>query len=288
MTVFLQQVVNGLVLGSSYALVALGLTMIYGILYVANFAHGSIYMIGAFICYFGVTLLGVPYILSMLIAMILTGILGAAVERIVFRPLSNAPHATGFIGALGLLFVLENIAAILWGHDFRNFPPIYSQVINIFGVFLTLQRLFVIIATLFLIVLLSFIVQKTPLGRNMRAVAQDKRAAALVGINVYRVNTITFTLGSALAAAAGALLGPLFVVSPTMGTVPILKAFVVIILGGMGSIPGAILGGYLLGVVESLGAGYMSSKYMDLYAFVVLVLVLSFRPQGLMGKMANK
>ena len=195
----------------------------------------------------------------------------------------------GVIGGatLGLLFVLENIAAILWGHDFRNFPPIYPQVMDIVGVYLTVQRFLIILIALVFIIVLNFVIHKTSLGRSMRAVAQDKKAAALVGISVNRITSITFALGSALAAAAGSQLGPIFVVSPTMGMVPILKAFVVIILGGMGSIPGAIMGGYLLGVVESLGAGYISSKYMDMYAFVILILVLSFRPQGLMGKKSN-
>jgi len=284
MVVFLQQMINGLVLGSSYSLIALGLTMIYGILYIANFAHGPIYMMGAFVCYFALTLLGAPYFLSILISMGAITILGTLAEKIVFRPLRNAPHTTGFIGALGLFIVLENVAAILWGHDFRTFPPIYTEVIKVSGIFLTLQRFLVILSSVLLILALNLLVHRTALGRNIRAVAQDRIAAALVGISVSRISMITFALGSALAAAAGALLGPIFVISPTMGTVPILKAFVVIILGGMGSIPGAILGGYILGMVESLGAGYISSKYMDLYAFVILLLVLAIRPQGLMGK----
>ncbi len=284
MSIFFQQIVNGLVLGSSYALIALGLTMIYGILYIANFAHGPIYMLGAYFCYFALTLFGIPYLLSIFVSMAFTALVGITAERIVFRPLRDSPHSTGFIGALGLFIIFENIAGVLWGHDFRSFPPIYPKVIKIFGIYLTVQRLLIVSMAVLLIIALDFLVRKTALGRRIRAVAQDRRAAALVGISVDHVSTMTFAIGSALAAAAGALLGPILVLYPTMGAILIVKAFVVIILGGMGSIRGAILGGYILGVVESLGAGYISSTYRDLYAFVILILVLSFKPQGLMGK----
>jgi len=283
MVLFIQQIVNGLILGGSYTLMALGLTMIYGILYIANFAHGGLYMFGAFASYFMFTLLGFGFFAAMLSSMLVTAVLGAFVERLVFRPLRNAPHENGFIAALGLFFILEGLAAIFWGHDYRTFPTVYPQIIDLAGISVSLQRLVVIGVTVCLIALLYMLIEKTTLGRTIRAVSQESRAAVLVGISVDRVSAFTFAVGSALAAAAGTLLAPVFLVYPQMGTAPIVKAFVVIILGGMGSIPGAILGGFILGIVESLGATYISSIFMDLYAFIILIIILMFKPRGLMG-----
>jgi branched-chain amino acid transport system permease protein len=283
MTLFIQQVVNGLILGGSYTLIALGLTMIYGILYVANFAHGPIYMFGAFVSYFLLTRYGFGFFPSMLISMVVIAGLGVLVERLAFRPLRTAPHANGFIAALGLYFILEETAAIFWGHNYRTFPTVYPQTVKFLGISLSLQRLLVIVITVCLIALLYLVIQKTTVGRTIRAVAQDSHAALLVGISVDRVSAFTFAIGSALAAAAGTLLGPIFLVYPTMGAAPIVKAFVVIILGGMGSITGAILGGFILGIAESLGATYISSTFMDLYAFAIMIIILMFKPRGLMG-----
>jgi branched-chain amino acid transport system permease protein len=283
MTLFIQQVVNGLILGGSYTLIALGLTMIYGILYIANFAHGPIYMFGAFVSYFLLTRYGFGFFPSMLISMVAVALLGALIERVAFRPLRTAPHANGFIAALGLYFILEEMAALFWGHNYRTFPTVYPQIVKFLGISLSLQRLLVIVVTLILIALLYLVIQKTTVGRTIRAVAQDSHAALLVGISVDRVSAFTFAIGSALAAAAGTLLGPIFLVYPTMGAAPIVKAFVVIILGGMGSITGAIFGGFILGIAESLGATYISSTFMDLYAFAILLIILMFKPRGLMG-----
>jgi branched-chain amino acid transport system permease protein len=283
MDFFFQQIVNGLVLGGSYTLIALGLTMIYGILYIANFAHGPVYMFGAYLSYFLLTLYGFGFFQAMLGSMLLVGILGVLIERVIFRPLRAAPHANGFIAALGLFFVLENVAGILWGHQYRTFPVLYPQIVKVLSISITLQRLLVIIIAVVLIGILYFLIQKTTLGRTIRAVAQDSHAAILVGISVDKISAYTFAIGSALAAAAGALLGPIFLVYPTMGSAPIIKAFVVIILGGMGSIPGAVIGGFVLGIAESLGAAYISSTFMDLYAFAILIIILTFKPRGLMG-----
>jgi branched-chain amino acid transport system permease protein len=283
MTLFIQQIINGLILGGSYTLIALGLTMIYGILYVANFAHGPVYMLGAFVSFFMLTLYGFGFFSSMLISMVLIAGLGIVIERLVFRPLRTAPHGNGFIAALGLFFILEGGAAVLWGHSYRSFPTVYPQILNFLGISLSLQRLLVIVVTVGLIAILYLVIQKTTIGRTIRAVAQDSHAAVLVGISVDRVSAFTFAIGSALAAAAGTLLGPIFLVYPAMGAAPIVKAFVVIILGGMGSIPGAILGGFILGIAESLGVTYISSTFMDLYAFGILIIILMFKPRGLMG-----
>ena len=284
MSLFIQQIVNGLILGGSYTLIALGLTMIYGILYIANFAHGGVYMLGAFASCFLLTMFGIGFFPAMLISMVGTAVLGIVIERVVFRPLTNAPHANGFIAALGLFFILEGMAAILWGHDYRTFPAVYPQIVHFLGISLSLQRVLVIGVTVILIIILYLVIQKTTVGRTIRAVSQESRAAVLVGISANRVSALTFAIGSALAAAAGTLLGPIFLVYPQMGNAPITKAFVVIILGGMGSIPGAILGGFIVGIVESLGVTYISSTFMDLYAFIVLIIILMFKPRGLMGK----
>jgi branched-chain amino acid transport system permease protein len=283
--ILLQQVANGLVIGSIYAMVALGLTLIFGILHIGNFAHGQLYMLGAFATYWLVSLWGWNIWSSMFVAMALMALLGMVLERIVFRPVRSAPHINGLIVALGLFIALENIAFILWGGDERTLPsPYATKMITILSISLTIQRLLVFAVSILLISLLYLFIQKTKMGKAIRAVAQDPEVARLMGIPIYRISATVFAVSSALAAAAGAMVGPIFCVFPTMGLIPILKAFVVIVLGGMGSIPGAIFGGFILGVAESLGAGYLSSEYKDAFAFAALILVLMVKPSGLFGK----
>jgi len=284
-SIFLQQVINGLVIGSMYAMVALGLTLIFGILHIGNFAHGQLYMLGAFATYWLVTLWGLDIWSSMLVAMGSMALLGMVLERIVFRPVHSAPHINGLIVALGLFIALENIAFILWGGDERMLPsPYATRTITLLSVSLTLQRLLVFFVSILLIFLLYLFIQRTKMGKAIRAVAQDPEVARLMGIPIHRISAAVFAVSSALAGAAGALVGPIFSVYPAMGLVPILKAFVVIVLGGMGSIPGAIFGGFILGIAESLGAGYFSSEYKDGFAFAALILVLMIKPTGLFGK----
>ena len=284
MTLFIQQVINGIMLGSVYSLVALGLTLIYGILHIPNFAHGHKYMLGAYIAFFLVSIYHFNYWLAILAAAIIMAGVGALVERVVYRPLRQAPEINYFIAAIGLLMILESGAYILFGPSSRQFPPLHEQLLDIMGATVTMQRLLVIVCTLVLIVLLQLFIKKTTAGATIEAMAQNREGALLVGININRVATMTFAIGTALGAAAAGLVGPVSWVYPTMGTMPNLKAFVVIILGGMGSLPGAVIGGYILGLLEALCAGYISANYEPLFAFGVLVIILAFKPTGLFGK----
>jgi branched-chain amino acid transport system permease protein len=224
------------------------------------------------------------YWVSLVIAMVVLGFVGAGVERLVYRPLRNAPHVNSFIAAIGLLLFLESLSLIFWGADFRRFPTLYDKPIHIFGVAFTLQRLLVIVAAALFIILLQVFIKRTWLGATIEAVAQNPEGAQLVGISIDRVSSLTFGIGTSLAAAAATLIAPIFLVYPTMGAMPNLKAFVVIIIGGMGSIPGAVIGGLMLGLMEALGGGYISTDYKDLFAFGALVTFLTFRPTGLFGK----
>ena len=284
MVLFFQQLVNGIMLGAAYSLVALGLTLIYGILHIPNFAHGHKYMWAAFTSLFLVVNFHTNYWVSLFIAMVVLGLVGAGVERLVYRPLRNAPHVNSFIAAIGLLLFLESLSLIVWGADFRRFPTLYDKPIHIFGVAITLQRLLVIVAAALFIILLQLFIKRTWLGATIEAVAQNPEGAQLVGISIDRVSSLTFGIGTALAAAAATLIAPVFLVYPTMGSMPNLKAFVVIIIGGMGSIPGAVIGGFMLGLIEALGGGYISTDYKDLFAFGALVTFLTLRPMGLFGK----
>ncbi|MBP1696735.1 MAG: amino acid/amide transporter rane protein 1, family [Deltaproteobacteria bacterium] len=284
MVLFFQQLVNGIMLGAAYSLVALGLTLIYGILHIPNFAHGHKYMWAAFTSLFLVVNFHTNYWVSLVIAMVVLGFVGAGVERLVYRPLRNAPHINSFIAAIGLLLFLESLSLIFWGADFRRFPTLYDKPIHIFGVAITLQRLLVIVAAALFIILLQVFIKRTWLGATIEAVAQNPEGAQLVGISIDRVSSLTFGIGTSLAAAAATLIAPIFLVYPTMGAMPNLKAFVVIIIGGMGSIPGAVIGGLMLGLMEALGGGYISTDYKDLFAFGALVTFLTFRPTGLFGK----
>jgi branched-chain amino acid transport system permease protein len=284
MVLFFQQLVNGIMLGAAYSLVALGLTLIYGILHIPNFAHGHKYMWAAFTSLFLVVNFHTNYWVSLLIAMVVLGIVGAGVERLVYRPLRNVPHINSFIAAIGLLLALESLSLIFWGADFRRFPTLYDKPIHLLGVAITLQRLLVIAGAALFIILLQVFIKRTWLGATIEAVAQDPEGAQLVGISIDRVSSLTFGIGTALAAAAATLIAPVFLVYPTMGSMPNLKAFVVIIIGGMGSIPGAVIGGFMLGLIEALGGGYISTDYKDLFAFGALVTFLTLRPMGLFGK----
>ena len=284
MLLFFQQLINGIMLGAVYSLVALGLTLIYGILHIPNFAHGHMYMWAAFTSLFLVVNFHTNYWVSLFIAMVVLGIVGAGVERLVYRPLRNAPHVNSFIAAIGLLLFLESLSLIFWGADFRRFPSLYDKPIHLLGVAITLQRLLVILGAALFIILLQVFIKRTWLGATIEAVAQNPEGAELVGISIDRVSGLTFGTGTALAAAAATLIAPIFLVYPTMGAMPNLKAFVVIIIGGMGSIPGAVLGGFMLGLIEALGGGYISTDYKDLFAFGALVTFLTLRPTGLFGK----
>lgn len=285
----IQQLINGISLGSVYALIALGYTMVYGIIRLINFAHGEVFMIGAFIGYFAITVLGLPFIAAIIIAMVFCAILGMVVERLAYKPLRKAHRVAALMTAVGVSMFFQNAAiALKWiGASPKGFPKVLEvQRYHIMdNVSITSDRLLTMGVALLLMFLLQFIVHKTLMGKAMRAVSLDKDTAQLMGINVDKTISFTFALGSALAAAAGVLFALNYgVVVYQMGLLPGLKAFVSAVLGGIGIIPGAMLGGMLIGIVEVSvsAAGY--SMVRDAVAFAILILVLLVRPAGLFGK----
>jgi branched-chain amino acid transport system permease protein len=282
----LQQIINGISLGSIYALIALGYTMVYGILRLINFAHGDIFMVGAFIGYFALGSWNLPFALGLVIAMIGASVLGMIIERFAYRPLRTAPRISLLITAIGVSFLLENLMVLIVGASPRSFPQsIPVDIYNIGGLILTNRQIIILLISILLMILLQFIVMRTKIGKAMRAVSQDKEMALMLGINIDSVIAFTFALGSALAAAGGVLVGLYFnKIEPYMGVMPGLKAFVAAVLGGIGIIPGAMLGGFILGIAEILVSAFISSTVRDAVAFIILIIILLVRPSGLLGK----
>jgi len=285
---FFQQVINGISLGSIYALIALGYTMVYGIIKLINFAHCDIYMIGAYTGFFCMTSLNLGLIPSMLIAMVLCMILGATIEKVAYKPLRNASRITVLITAIGVSLLLEYGMMFLVGANVRAYPAmtgILAEKVSIGGLSVPMQNFFIVGITVLLMVLLQFVVKKTKLGKAMRAVSQDADAARLMGINVNSTISFTFMLGSALAGAAGVMVGVYYTsINPLMGYLPGVKAFIAAVFGGIGSIPGAMIGGFFIGMVEVMVAGYASSLFKDAVVFAILILILIVKPAGLLGK----
>ena len=284
MELFLQQVFNGVMLGSTYAIVALGLTLVYGILQIPNFAHGHMYMLGAYVSFFLITIFGFAYWPALALSAIVLGLAGVVLEFLVYRPLRNVSHLNSFIAALGALLVLENLVIVLWGPEGHRIPNPYPGIMHVFGITMTYQRVLVIGVAFVLIILLQLFIKKTTLGSTIEAVAQNQEGATLVGINVNLVSSMTFAIATGLAAVAACLVAPIFMISPTMGALVGMKSFVIVILGGLGSIPGAIAGGLILGLIEAIGGGYFSAAYKDVFGFGALVLILAIKPTGLFGK----
>jgi branched-chain amino acid transport system permease protein len=284
MEILVHQLFNGLTIGSVYALVALGLTLVYGILHIPNFAHGALYMMGGYITLMMMVQYGLHYWLAILVSVIAVGLIGVLMERLVFHPLRHAPPIHDKIAAIGILLFLEAFAQFIWGADYQMMPTPYGQVVQVYGLTFTMQRLLIIIAAIGVMVLLYLFLKKTFTGATIIAMSQDRDGANLVGINTNRVAMLTFLISGGLAAIASSLAAPINLVFPGMGQLVILKAFVIIILGGMGSIPGAIIGGYILGFSESLGATYISNDYKDIIAFILLVIILTVKPTGLFAK----
>ena len=289
---FVQQVINGVSLGAIYALIALGYTMVYGILRLINFAHGDVYMVGAFAGYYcfhwfyGGANYGLAGLLAALaFAMAVCGLLGYVIERFAYSRLRKAARLNALITAIGISLLLENLGQLIFGADPKDFPAFVERTTITVGI-VTISniQLIVLITTVVLTLGLQYIVHRTKMGTAMRAVSFSHDAAGLMGINIGRVISFTFVLGSMLAAAAGILVG-LYnpKIEPLMGIMPGLKAFVAAVLGGIGNIPGAILGGLIMGVAETFTVGYLSSTYRDAITFVILVAVLLFRPTGLLG-----
>lgn len=286
MTTFLQQLFNALALGGVYALVALGLTLVYGVMRVPNFAHGGLYMLGAYLTYAALNGLGVGYVPALLLSAVAVALLAALLERLIFFPLRNAPHVHPMIAALGVLFFLEAGVQLIWGPDFKQITEPVQGIVNLGGVTLTWQRLLVIAASVLVMLGLNFFLKRTLTGATIEAMAQNREGARLVGINTARVGMLTFAISGALAAVAAALIAPINAVAPSMGEVMNLKVFAIIILGGMGSVPGAIVGALLLAFAEVFGGYYINLNFSDVIGFALLVLVLAVRPQGLFRRAA--
>lgn len=288
---FLEQLVNGLTLGSSYALIALGYTMVYGIIQLINFAHGEIYMFGAFAGLFLVTLFDVNIFVALLGAMAFCMVLGMLVERVAYRPLrGKSSRLSALISAIGVSIFLSTLMALLRGTNTTRYPEILKiHTYHLGPLELSSLQIIILLVSALLMIGLQLMIQRTRLGKAMRACSQDLDAASLMGINSNRIISYTFAIGSALAAAGGVMVGIYYnAVWPYMGTMAGLKAFSAAVLGGIGSVPGAMIGGLTLGVLEILGVAYLSSSYKDAIAFGILILVLIVRPQGIMGQKITK
>ncbi len=283
---FLQQILNGLAIGGVYVLIALGLTIVFGILGIAHFAHGSVSMFGGYLTFFLVANQKWPLAVAVIVALVVGLVLGLLIELLAYRPVRNANHINAFIVALGLTMMVEGINLQLFGHEQVVIPTTFNRVFQFAGITMPELRLYVILASALVIVAMTIFIDRTKTGQAIRAVADNRDAAILMGVDVRSIPLIVFSISSALGVIAGIMVGMLFAIAPGIGEGLVVKGFAVLILGGLGSMPGAILGGLVLGITESLAAGFISSAYKDVIAFVVMILVLLVRPQGLMGKTA--
>jgi branched-chain amino acid transport system permease protein len=281
----LQHGLNALMLGGTYALLGIGLTLIFGIMKVVNFTHGELYAFGAYMMYALVMMLGVNFYVALPLAIALGVLLGAALELVLLRRLRGADIDTTMLVMIGAWIALQNAEQLAWTGVAKSIDvPFPAAPLVIGSVSVAWNRVFVLVVALLLIGTTYLLINKTKLGRAMRATFQDRDTAALMGVRIGNIHTATFALGSGLAAAAGALLGPVFVAYPSMGDLAAAKAFAIVILGGLGSIPGATIGGFILALVEELGAGYISSGYRDAMGFLLIIVILLFRPTGLFAR----
>ena len=289
MVELIQHLLNGFLIGGIYALMGIGLTLIFGVMNVVNFAHGQFYMLGAFVVYTVFTLVGVPYVLALVVAAMAVGLLGMITERLLLRPIRDQPPDVPMLATIGLSIFLANMALIIWDPTPKDTGLPFPLVgVKVGPLTLTPMRLFVLVAAFVIIAGSHLFLQRSRMGKAIRATFQDREAAALMGVDVNVVNMVTFGWGAAMASLAGGLLAPIFQVFPTMGAIVTAKSFAVVIVGGLGSFPGAILAGLLLGIAESLGAGYVSSGYRDAIAFILIIVVLVIRPTGLLGHETHK
>ena len=283
---FIEQLINGLRTGSIYALIAIGYTMVYGIAKMINFAHGDIIMVGAYALYFSISVLGLPVPVALVITVIVCAVLGVVIEKVAYKPLRSAPPLAVLITAIGMSFFLQSASLLIFGSTPIPFQSVIPNVnISVGPVVISSITVVTLIVTAIAMILLTLFVNKTKMGSAMRAVSEDKGAAELMGINVNSTISLTFAIGSALAAVAGVLyICQYQSMKPTLGALPGIKAFVAAVLGGIGSIPAAMLGGILLGLIESVSKAYISTELADAIVFGVLIVVLLFRPSGLLGK----
>ncbi len=285
---FLSNLVNGISLGSIYAMIALGYTMVYGIAKMLNFAHGDVIMVGAYLAFCAAQYWGLPPLVSLLVAMAACTVLGMTIEKLAYAPLRQATSLAVLITAIGMSYLLQNLALLIWGANPKVFPDLISlDSLHLFGGELVIKGATVvtIAANIVIMVVLTLFINRTKMGKAMRCVSEDRGAAELMGINVNRTISMTFAIGSCLAAVAGFLLCSSYpMLQPTTGSMPGIKAFTAAVFGGIGSIPGAMIGGILLGVIEILGKAYVSTELGDAIVFAVLIIVLLVRPTGLLGK----
>ncbi len=283
---FLQQLVNGVSLGSIYALVALGYTMVYGIIKLINFAHGDVYMIGAYVGFAVTTYAGLGFVPALIISMVACSVLGMTIEKIAYKPLRNSTRIAVLITAIGMSLLLEYVMMYFVGAEVKSYPKLLSDsVLTLGNVIISMQQIYIIFTALALMVILQYVVNRTKVGKAMRAVSADPDAAQLMGIKVDNTISFTFAIGSALAGAGGVLVGIYYnSIDPLMGMMPGLKAFVAAVFGGIGSIPGAMIGGLSIGMLETLVSGYGFSMYRDAAVFAFLIVILILKPSGLLGK----
>ena len=287
----LAHLINGISLGSIYAIIALGYTMVYGIAKMLNFAHGDVIMVGGYVSFCSMMYLGMPAPLAVIFAMVICTVLGITIERLAYKPLRAATSLAVLITAIGMSYFLQNAALIIWGANPKAYPNIFKdvQALEFAGAMVSPVALVSILANLIIMLVLTFFTTRTKMGKAMRAVSEDKGAATLMGINVNFTISMTFAIGSGLAAIAGVLLCTAYpTLMPTTGSMPGIKAFTAAVFGGIGSIPGAMIGGILLGVIEILARAYISSELADAIVFGVLIIVLIFRPTGLLGKQIHE
>lgn len=287
---WIQQLVNGISLGSIYALIALGYTMVYGIIKLINFAHGDVFMIGAFIGFYAIAKWELGFFPALLLAMTVCAVFGVLIERIAYKRLRNATRIAALITAIGVSLLIEYTTIFFRGAQPAAYPEVMeNKILDVFGVQISNISLLILSVAVILMILLQFIVHKTKIGKAMRAVSHDADAAKLMGINVDNTISATFAIGSALAGAAGVIFGVYYTkIDPLMGVIPGVKAFIAAVLGGIGIIPGAMVGGMLLGVVESIVSALGFSLWRDAAAFVILILILIFKPSGIFGKNARE
>ncbi|MBQ3205829.1 MAG: branched-chain amino acid ABC transporter permease [Peptococcaceae bacterium] len=288
---FLFNLISGISLGSIYAIIALGYTMVYGIAKMLNFAHGDVIMVGAYICFFATARYGLNPLLGILLSMVVCTVLGIVIERLAYKPLHQAPALAVLITAIGMSYFLQNAAQLLWTSSPKVFPSVVKGSVKLFDGALSVSfvTIVTILVCVIIMVALVLFVNKTRIGKSMRAVSEDKGAAQLMGINVNSTISLTFAIGSALAAIAGVLLCSAYpTLVPTTGAMPGIKAFTAAVFGGIGSIPGALIGGILLGIIEIFAKAYISTQLSDAIVFAVLIVVLLVKPTGLLGKKVSE